>query len=264
MQIHPTAIIDSNAILGANVKIGPYCIVGPKVNLHDNVELKSHVVVEGRTTVGEGTIIHQFASIGNVPQDLKYTGEDSELVIGKNNVIREYANLNIGTAGGGSKTAVGDNCLIMVGVHVAHDCVIGNNVILANHVTFGGHVVVEDHVVIGGLTAVHQFVRIGVHAMIGGASGVRQDVCPYTLALGNPAKVEGLNVIGLRRRGFTKEDISTIERVFTILFDGSMPIEQLISKINAQYASHKAIEVLLHFLRIPSSRGLCKPEKTHA
>jgi len=261
--IHSTAIIQDGATVGANVHIGPYCIVGPKVILGDNAVLKSHVVIDGRTTVGSNTTIHSFASIGNVPQDLKYNNEDTELIIGKNNVIREYANINIGTVGGGGKTIVGDNCLIMVGVHIAHDCIVGNNVILANHVTFGGHVIAQDYAVVGGLTAVHQFVRIGMHSMVGGASGVRQDVLPYSTVVGNPAKIEGINILGLRRRGFSKEEIANISSAMQVLFMQNHNIDAAIEEIKNTYNASQGAQKIIEFASFKSSRGLCRPEKLY-
>ena len=202
-EIHPTAIVEPGARLGEGVVIGPYCCVGGKVELGDGVRLHSHVVVAGKTTIGPNTQIYPFASIGHPPQDLKYKGEESELVIGANNVIREHATMNPGTAGGGLITRIGDNCLFMVGAHVAHDCDIASNVILANNATLAGHVAVDEFAILGGLSAIHQFCRIGRHAMIGGMSGVENDVIPYGSVTGNRARLEGLNIVGLRRRGFS-------------------------------------------------------------
>src|SRR3989440_11723229 len=188
-QIHPTAIVAPGATLAEDVSIGPYCVIGEEVVLGAGVKLIAHVVVDGRTTIGEGTRLFPFASIGLEPQDLKYRGENSELVIGRNNTVREYVTMNPGTEGGGMVTRIGDGCLFMVGAHVAHDCQIGNHVVMANNATLGGHVVIEDYAVLGGLCAVHQYVRIGRHAMIGGVSGVERDVIPYGPGMGGRGRL---------------------------------------------------------------------------
>src|SRR5215472_11978325 len=223
-QIHPTAIVAPGAMLAETVVIGPYCIVGENVSLGPRVTLRSHVVVDGRTTVGEGTRLFPFASIGLEPQDLKYRGEASELVIGRDNKIREYVTRDPGTLGGGMVTRVGDGCLFMVGTHVAHDCQIGSHVIMANNATLAGHVVVEDCAMLGGLCAVHQYVRIGRHAMIGGMSGVERDVIPYGQVMGDRARLCGLNIIGMQRRGFSREDIQGLRAAYQFLFssDGTL------------------------------------------
>ena len=195
-MIHKSNVIDPKAKIGKNVKIGPYCFIGPEVQLGDDVELLSNVHIEGNTKVGRGTKIYPFASIGTAPQDLKYHGESNSLEIGENNVIREYVTINPGTEGGGSKTTVGNNCLLMISSHVAHDCKIGNNVVIANNVPLGGHVTIEDSVVIGGNSAVQQFTRIGRLAMIGGMTGVLKDVIPFGLSFGNRNYLKGINLIG--------------------------------------------------------------------
>jgi UDP-N-acetylglucosamine acyltransferase len=206
-QIHPTAIIAPGARVADDVAIGPYCVIGEHVALAAGVSLKSHVVVEGRTTIGERTRVFPFASIGHEPQDLKYDGEESALEIGHDNTIREHVTMNPGTAGGGLVTRVGNHCLFMVGAHVAHDCQIGDHVILVNNATLAGHVVMEDYAILGGLSAVHQFVRVGRHAMIGGMSGVERDVIPYGQVMGDRARLNGLNIICMQRRGFSRDDI---------------------------------------------------------
>ena len=208
VDVHPTAVVSSQANIGNDVRIGPYCVIGPESVIGDGVFLHSHVVIDGQTVVGEGTNIYPFASIGLPPQDLKYKGEDSSLIIGARNQIREHVTMNPGTEGGGMKTIIGDDCLFMIGSHVAHDCIIGNHVILANNATLGGHVQVGDFAIIGGLSGIHQFVRIGAHAMVGGMSGVEQDLIPYGSAMGERAKLRGLNLIGLQRRDFSREDIN--------------------------------------------------------
>lgn len=260
-QIHPTAIIDPKAQIGANVRIGPYSIVGEKVKLHDGVELKSHVVVEGNTTVGEGTVIYPFASIGHAPQDLKYRGEESELIIGKNNKIREHTTMNPGTETGIMKTIVGDNCLFMMSTHVAHDCVLGNNIIMANNATLGGHVVVGDHALIGGLAAVHQFVRIGAFAVIGGMSGVESDVIPYGRVKGERAFLAGLNLIGLERKGFNKDQIRNLQRAFNELFGDEGTMDQRIEMVSNDFKADEAVMQIINFARAKDRFPLCTPLK---
>ena len=202
VNVHPSAIVEDGAVLGKEVTVGPFCLVGSQVVLGDGVTLHGHVVLGGRTIVGPNSAIFPFASIGQRPQDLKYQGGESELIIGANTVIREHVTMNPGTVGGGLVTRTGANCLFMVGAHVAHDCLIGDNVILVNNATLGGHVAIGDFAIIGGMSAVHQFARIGAHAMVGGMSGVENDVIPYGSVTGNRAHLSGLNVIGLKRRNF--------------------------------------------------------------
>lgn len=260
-QIHPTAIIDPDAHIGADVVIGPYSVVGKHVTLHDRVELKSHVVVEGITTVGEGTVIYPFASVGHAPQDLKYHGEPSELIIGKFNTIREHATLNPGTETGAMKTVVGDHCLLMMSTHVAHDCVVGNHVIMANNATLGGHVTVGDHVLIGGLAAVHQFVRIGSFAVIGGMSGVESDVIPYGRVKGERASLAGLNLVGLERNGFDKEHIKQLQRAFYELFGDEGTLDQRIENVAKNFESSAAVMQIIDFARGKTKFPLCTPPK---
>lgn len=260
-QIHKTAIIEAGAVIGDNVKIGPYCIIGPDVTLADGVELKAHVVVDGHTTIGEGTVVFPFASLGTDPQDLKFKGEKSELVIGKNNKIREHVTMNPGTEGGAMKTIVGDNCLFMMASHVAHDCIVGNNVILANNATLAGHVEVGDFAIIGGLAAVHQFVRIGPFAMIGGMSGVEYDVIPYGLVKGERAHLAGLNYIGLERRGFTKTDVQKLMKAFRQLFEGDGTLADRVSTVANDYESEQVIMRMIDFIRAKEGRSLLQPRK---
>lgn len=260
-QIHPTAIVDPQAQLGVDVVIGPYSIVGKNVKLHDRVELKSHVVVEGITTVGEGTRIFPFASVGHAPQDLKFHGEPSELIIGKNNTIREHATLNPGTETGIMKTVVGDNCLLMMSTHVAHDCVVGNHVIMANNATLGGHVTVGDHVLVGGLAAVHQFVRIGSFAVIGGMSGVESDVIPYGRVKGERAFLAGLNLVGLERNGFDKDQIRSLQRAFNELFGDEGTMDQRIEMVANDFSSISAVMQIIDFARSKNRFPLCTPPK---
>ena len=264
VQIHPTAIIDPAAKIGANVRVGPYSLVGANVELHDNVELKSHVVVEGHTIIGEGTSIFPFASIGHAPQDLKYKDEPSQLIIGKNNKIREHVTMNPGTATGGMKTIVGDHCLFMMSTHVAHDCVLGNHVIMANNATLAGHVTVGDHVLIGGLAAVHQFIRIGSYAVIGGMSGVEADVIPYGRVKGERAFLAGLNLIGLERKGFSKEQIKNLQRAFNQLFGDEGTMDQRIEMVSGDFHSDEAVKQIIDFARGKDRFPLCAPPKKAA
>ncbi len=258
--IHPSAVIDPGAAIGEGVQIGPFCVVGAQVELGEGVVLHSHVVVTGRTRIGPRTQIFPFASIGHPPQDLKYAGEESELVVGADNRIREHATMNPGTQGGGMATRVGDRCLFMIGAHVAHDCQIGDEVILANNATLGGHVTIEDHAIVGGLAAVHQFVRIGRHAMIGGMSGVEHDVIPYGLVMGDRARLGGLNVVGLKRRGFSREQIQGLQQAYKAIFTGEGTMAERLDALEAEADDEGPITQVLAFARAESSRALCQPK----
>ena len=219
--IHPTAIVASGAEIGDAVSIGPYSTVGPEVRLGDGVRLDAHVNIEGDTVIGGGTRVFPFASLGTAPQDLKYNGERTRLEVGRNCMIREHVTMNTGTEGGGGLTSVGDQCLLMVGVHVAHDCKIGNQVICANNATIAGHVEIGDNAVLGGICAIHQFVRIGAHSMIGGMTGVERDVIPFGTVMGNRAALSGLNIVGMKRRGFEREAIHALRALYRDVFEGS-------------------------------------------
>ncbi|MDA0238562.1 MAG: acyl-ACP--UDP-N-acetylglucosamine O-acyltransferase [Proteobacteria bacterium] len=262
-DIHPTALIEDGAQLGDNVLIGPYCVVGSDVALGDGVRLISHVVVAGRTTIGPNTHVYPFASIGHQPQDMKYHGEPSTLEIGANNIIRENVTMNPGTEGGGMVTRVGNNCLFMVGAHVAHDCVIGNHAIFANNATLAGHVIVEDYAVLGGLSAVHQFVRIGRHSMIGGMSGVEQDVIPYGSVLGNRARLAGLNIVGLRRRKFSRSEIADLRKAYRLLFAEEGSMAERLNDASEMYKDNRAVMDIVEFIRGDSSRSICQPRTEH-
>ena len=261
MSIHNTAIVDKNAKLGKDVIIGPYSVIGSNVTLGDNVELKSHVVIDGNTTIGNNTTIFSFACIGSITQDKKYKGEESKLVIGKNNVIREYVTINPGTQGDLKCTFIGDNCLLMISSHIAHDCVIGNNVILSNNATLGGHVIVEDNAILGGMTAVHQFVRIGKNAMVGGMTGVELDVCPYTLVKGERAFMSGLNIVGLKRHNIDKNTIHKLKEAYDILFLQDMQFLEALDHIASKFDNDTHVQEVIKFLRAEKSRGVCKPKK---
>ena len=258
--IHPTSVVDPAAKIGAGVSIGPFSVVGAGVVLGDGVVLRSHVVVDGDTEIGAGTQIFPFASIGLPPQDLKYQGEASRLVIGAGNVLREYVTVNPGTKGGGLLTSVGDNGLFMIGVHIAHDCTIGNNVIMANNATLAGHVTVEDYAVIGGLAAVHQFVRIGQHAMIGGLSGIEQDVIPFGSAMGERANLSGLNIIGMKRRGFDRDNIHSLRAAYKVLFSEEGTLGGRLDEVAKQFSGSEAVAQVLEFVRADSTRGLTRPK----
>lgn len=257
--IHPSAIVAPRAELGLGVEIGPYSIIGPHVRLMEGVKVAAHVVIEGRTTIGPNSSIFPFASIGQIPQDLKYKGEPSELIVGANNTIREYVTMNPGTAGGGMVTRVGNDCLFMVGVHIAHDCKVGNHVIMANNATLAGHVEVDDWAFFGGLCAVHQFVRVGPHAMIGGMSGVENDVIPYGSVMGNRARLAGLNIIGLRRRGFTREQIHTLRTAYRLLFAQEGTMAERLSDVEEIYHDNEVVMAIVAFIRADSSRAICQP-----
>jgi UDP-N-acetylglucosamine acyltransferase len=259
-QIHPTAIVAPGAMLAEDVAVGPYCIVGDNVTLGAGVKLLSHVVIDGCTTIGEATRIFPFASIGLEPQDLKYRGEKSELHIGCNNTIREYVTMNPGTTGGGMITRIGDNGLFMVGAHVAHDCQIGDHVIMANNATLAGHVAVEDYAVLGGLCAVHQFVRIGRHAMIGGMSGVERDVIPYGQVMGDRARLCGLNIIGMQRRGFSREDIQALRNAYQFLFSSDGTLTDRVNETAERFSGVGPVDDIIDFIRADSSRAICQPK----
>jgi UDP-N-acetylglucosamine acyltransferase len=262
-QIHPTAIVAPNARLADDVVIGPYCVIGEQVSLAAGVNLKSHVVIDGRTIIGERTRIFPFASIGFETQDLKYKGEPSSLEIGHDNTIREHVTINPGTEGGGMVTRVGNHCLLMVGAHVAHDCQIGDHVILVNNATLGGHVVMEDYSILGGLSAVHQFVRIGRHAMIGGMSGVERDVIPYGLVLGDRARLNGLNIIGMQRRGFTRDDIQGLRNAYSCLFGDEGTLSERVDEVAKRFGGIGPVDDLIAFIRADSTRAICQPKGTN-
>ena len=260
VDLHPTAVVDPKATLGNDVSVGPYCVVGPDVQLGDKVQLVSHVVVTGRTKIGQGTVVYPFASIGHRPQDLKYHDEKSSLEIGSNNQIREYVTMSPGTEGGGMVTRVGNEGLYMIGVHVAHDCQIGDRVVMANNATLAGHVIIGDYAVIGGLAAVHQFVRIGAYAMIGGMSGVENDVIPYGMVKGERAHLSGLNVVGLERRGFKRDDIHSLRSAYRMLFASEGTMAERIEDVADRYKDQSLIDSMVEFIRLRGSRALCQPK----
>lgn len=258
-DIHATAVVAPEAEIGEGVKIGPYCIVGPNAQLDDGVELLSHVVVEGHTHIGAHSRIFPFSSLGHQPQDLKFKGEVSRLVIGANNIVREHVTMNPGTEGGGLVTKVGNNCLFMVGAHVAHDCQLGDHIILVNNATLAGHVEIEDFAIVGGLSAVHQFVRIGRHAMIGGMTGVTQDVIPYGSVTGNRAKLEGLNLVGLKRRNFDRETIHALRQAYRLIFAQEGTMAERLDDVANLFGDNQPIMEIVEFIRSDSSRSICQP-----
>jgi UDP-N-acetylglucosamine acyltransferase len=254
---HPTAVIHPEAKLHDSVEVAPYAVIGPKVKIGAGSRVGPHAVIEGDTTIGERNRIFQFASVGAVPQDLKYAGEDTQLVIGDDNTIREFATLHIGTAGGGGVTRVGNKNLFMAYSHVAHDCAVGDGCILANSAALAGHVEVGDHAIFGGLSAVHQFTRIGKHAFIAGGSMVAMDVPPYCTAQGDRAELAGLNTVGITRHGFTEEQVSRIKEAYRILFRSKLGLNEALSKVKAEHGGHSEIDHLLEFLA-GSKRGVTR------
>jgi len=257
-MIHNSSIIDKEAKIGKNVKVGPFCYIGPKVHIGDDVELISNVHIEGNTKISKGTKIFPFASIGTQPQDLKYKGESNNLEIGENNTIREYVTINPGTEGGGSKTVIGNNCLLMISSHIAHDCNIGNDVVIANNVPLGGHVTIEDSVVIGGNSAVQQFTRIGRLAMIGGMTGVLKDVIPFGLSFGNRNYLRGVNLIGLKRKKYDNKKIMELDTAFKKIFS-SKNLHENLSKINGEYKGNDLVAEVINFISKDKKRAICTP-----
>ena len=261
--IHPSAVVEDGARLGADVEIGPFCHIGPQTTLGDKVRLISHVSLAGDSTVGARTVIYPFASIGHPPQDLKYRGEPVRLLIGEDCLIREGVTMNPGTAGGGSETIVGPRSVFLANAHVGHDCRIGEGVILSNNVMLGGHCQIGDFANIGGGAAAHQFVRIGAHAFVGGLAGVEHDLIPFGLALGNRAGLAGLNVIGLKRRGFSHETVHELRRAYKMLFNGGgalgATLKERIDEVAEAFADQDAVQQIVAFLRQGGDRAICVP-----
>ena len=257
-MIHKTAIIDSNAKISKNVTIGPYSVIGPNVEIREGTVIQSHVNITGYTRIGANNKIYPFASIGNDPQDLKFKGEKTLLEIGDNNKIREYVTINPGTEGGGGKTKVGNNCLFMVSSHIAHDCIVGDNVILANNVPLGGHAHVDDNAIIGGNSAVQQFTRVGKFAMIGGMCGVVRDVIPYGIAHGNRSILQGLNLIGLRRKNIPNKEILSLSEAYKIIFKTENLTENL-SNLSNDLRKNKLVSEVVNFIEKDKKRPICTP-----
>jgi len=257
-MIHSSSVISKKAKIASNVKIGPFCNIGDSVQLNEGVELISNIHIEGNTIIGKETKIFPFACIGTDPQDLKYNNEHNSLLIGERNTIREYVTINPGTAGGGSQTTIGNDCLFMISSHVAHDCKVGNNVIIANNVPLGGHVTIEDSVVIGGNSAVQQFTRIGRLAMIGGMTGVLKDVIPFGLSIGNRNYLQGLNLIGLRRKNYENKKILELDKAYKEIFS-SKKLHENLSKINDEFKDNELVKEVINFIAKDKKRAICTP-----
>jgi len=257
-MIHNTAIIDTQAKIHKNVKVGPFSVIGANVEIEENTEIQSHVSILGNTKIGKNNKIYPFASIGNDPQDLKFQGEETKLEIGNDNKIREYVTINPGTNGGGGITKVGNNCLFMVSAHIAHDCIVGDNVILANSVPLGGHAYIEDNVIIGGNSAVQQFTRVGRSAMIGGMCGVVRDIIPYAMVHGNRSKLQGLNLIGLRRKNIPNIDIMILNDAYKEIFKNENLTDNL-NNLDKDLRKHKLVSEVLNFIEKDKKRPICTP-----
>ena len=257
-MIHKTAVIDPKAKILENVKIGPYSIIGPNVEIGEDTVIQSHVNITGNTKIGKNNKIYPFASIGNNPQDLKFQGEETKLEIGDNNKIREYVTINPGTKGGGGLTKVGNNCLFMVSAHIAHDCFVGDNVILANNVPLGGHALIGDNAIIGGNSAVQQFTRVGKSAMIGGMCGVVRDIIPYGIAHGNRSVLQGLNLIGLRRKNIPNKKIMTLSDAYKEIFKNENLTENL-SNLSNEFKNNELVAEVIEFIEMDKKRPICTP-----
>ena len=256
-RVHPTAIVDRRAELESDVEVGPYTVIGAGVKIGRTSKIHSHVSIQGRTTMGEANVVFPFATIGSSPQDLKYKGEPSELIIGDRNTIREYVSVNPGTTGGGMVTRVGDQNLLMMYCHIAHDCSLGNRNVIANGATLGGHVIIEDFVIVGGLVGIHQFVRIGTGALLGAGSMVSKDVPPYCNATGDRARLRGLNIEGLKRRGLDKGVIETIRKAYRIAFNSKLRTDDALKTIQQKLPAIPEIEKFVSFIA-QSQRGVCR------
>ncbi len=257
-MIHETVIIDPNAQISKNVTIGPYTVIGPNVNIGEGTEIQSHVNITGNTKIGKNNKIYSFASIGNDPQDLKFQGEETKLEIGNNNKIREYVTINPGTKGGGGLTKVGNNCLFMVSSHIAHDCFVGNNVILANNVPLGGHAHIDDNAIIGGNSAVQQFTRVGKSAMIGGMCGVVRDIIPYGIVHGNRSVLQGLNLIGLRRKNIPNKEIMILSDAYKEIFKNENLTDNL-KNLSIDFKNNELVAEVVGFIEKDKKRPICTP-----
>lgn len=260
-EIHPSAVVSATASLGSGVSIGAFCVIGDHVSIGDNVRIHHHVVIEGHTTIGAGTEIFPFASLGLPPQHLQYQNEPSELIIGQNNLIREQVTMHRGTAVDQMKTIVGDNNLIFVGCHIAHDCVVGNHTIMANYVGLGGHVHVGDYAYLGAYSAFHQYVKIGAYAMIGGQSAIVDNVIPFGNASGPRATLNGLNLVGMKRRGYSKQQINALRTVFQTLFHADGLFSERLDMVRGQYKDNEDVQMILSFIEQAKDRELCHPAR---
>ena len=258
-MIHPTAIVDKNSKISKNVEIGPYCIIGSDVEIGSNSKLHSHISIKGKTKIGKNNEIFPFVSIGTSPQDLKYKGEKNSIIIGDNNKLREYVNINPGTLQGGTITKLGNNNLLMVYCHIAHDCNIGNDIVLANNVQVGGHVKIEDNAIVGGSCAIHQFSRIGKLAMVGGMTGVLSDVIPFSLSLGNRNNLVGLNLIGLRRAKISNDDIKILQKSYDVIFS-NQNFRSNIDSLNVDLKDNKYVKIIIDFINSDKKRPISLPQ----
>ncbi|MEH3147248.1 MAG: acyl-ACP--UDP-N-acetylglucosamine O-acyltransferase [Methylobacterium frigidaeris] len=260
-RIHPSAVVEDGAVVGDGAVIGPFCHVGPEVAIGEGVELVSHVVVAGRTTIGPRTRVYPFASLGHPPQDLKYRGEPSTLTVGAECLIREGVTMNPGTAGGGLETVVGDACAFLANSHVGHDCRVGSHVVFSNNVMLAGHCSVGDYAILGGGAAVIQFARVGAHAFVGGLSGLENDLIPYGMAMGNRASLSGLNIIGLQRRGFSRETIHALRRAYRLLFAQEGTLMERVEDVATEFDQHPVVQEILGFIRAGGKRSVCTPRE---
>ncbi len=260
-KIHPSSVVEDGAVIGANCEIGPFCVIGPNVVLGQRVKCHSHVAISGRTQIGEDTQIWPFASVGSRPQDLKYQGEETELVIGARNMIRESTSINLGTAHGGGITKIGDDNLFMIGSHIGHDCMIGNSIVFANNAAIAGHVHIDDHVIIGGQAGVIQFARIGRGAMIGAGSLVEADVIPYGLTVGERPFIKGLNYIGMKRKGATRSELNELKKLYERLFDGSESLRGRAEQLLQDYQDNAHAKEMLNFILSKSDRSFLTPKE---
>lgn len=260
-KVHPTAIVEDGAVLADGVEVGPFCVVGAKVRLDKGVRLVSHNSVTGNTVIGENTLVHPFAALGQPPQSLAYKGEDTRLVVGKNNIIREHVTMHPGLVSGRGETTIGDNCMFMAGSHIAHDCKLGNHIVIANNTMLGGHVDVADYVWFGGGSAVHQYSRIGRHAFVGGMAGLEGDLIPFGSVIGNRAHLAGLNLVGLKRRGFSREVIHDVRAAYRLLFAEEGTLQERIDDVAETFANNAEVMEIITFMRQGKNRSLCLPRR---
>jgi UDP-N-acetylglucosamine acyltransferase len=258
-NIHATAQVDPSAKLGASAEIGPFSVIGPHVEIGDGVVVYSHAVIVGRTTIGQGSKVFPFASLGHAPQDIKYHDEPSTITIGPNTLIREHVTISPGTERGKMATTVGANCFLMIGAHIAHDCQIGNDVTLVNGATLAGHVSIGDGAIIGGLSAIHQYVRIGAYAFVGGMTGIPADLIPFGMAIGNRANLSGLNIVGLKRKGFPREQIHELRQAYRMLFATEGTLMERLDDVDALFSKNPLVKQVIDFMRSDSDRSFCVP-----
>lgn len=258
-NIHATALVDPSVKLGAKVEIGPFCVIGAGVEFGDGVVVHPHVVITGRTSLGAECKVFPFACLGKAPQDIKYHDEPSAITVGARTIIREHVTINPGTESGHMETKVGSDCFLMIGAHIAHDCEIGNNVTLVNGATLGGHVSIGEGAIVGGLSAVHQFVRIGAYAFIGGMSGITADVIPYGMAIGNRATLCGLNIVGLKRKGFPREQIHELRQAYRLLFASEGTLKERLEDVDGMFPANPLVKQVIEFIKIQSDRSFCVP-----